>query len=150
MINDFSIEKYPQEAIDKVVGVCNKASEENMKLSVSENDFDPIGPIILFFCFFQMQSEPFVLLVEGILYQMKMEKGIISDNSRHYDVASALKRIEETSVSDKACESTEKLLETIKNNFDKEFPSEVGQRMMDIVSKMMKAETFFEAAVSLF
>lgn len=101
-----------------------------------------------------MQLESVILLVEGVLYRTENERKTLLGYSRHYDVRSAVERIEEAEESDENYEEfNEKTIAAMKWGFDKEFPSEVGQKIASIFTRVLNAETLAEAkkaAVSLF
>lgn len=89
-----------------------------------------------------MQSELFILFVEVVLHQTKIEQEIISDNTRRYDLGSEKNR--SNRCFEQGLEIYRKTVRVNQKWFpDKEFQSEVGQKIMNIVSKMLKAETFF-------
>lgn len=100
-----------------------------------------------------MQFESVVLMVEGALYQTQIERLMISGNTRHYDVRNCLKRVYEESETDiDLQEFNEKTLELATAALDKEFPSEVGQIIASIFTRLLNAKTLEEsrrAAVSL-
>lgn len=100
-----------------------------------------------------MQFESVVLMVEGALYQTQIERVMILENTRHYDVRDCLKRVYEESERELDLQDfNEETLEAATAALDKEFPSEVGQIIASIFTRVLKAETLAEtkqAAVSL-
>lgn len=84
-------------------------------------------------------------MVEGAFYQTEIEREMLSGNSSDYDVRSALKRIRETTQSSHSDDLTEKSIKYALKDLSQEFPTEVAEKIVSILKKILNATTLQEA-----